>query len=281
MESLHVKDVRNNENRYGSIVPSSISGSKTYWNARKLDLLALVRDLGKPELFVTLTQNDNWFELQQACGELSREDLDILNNPIMQPAIGGKSVVQYPVETVVAFYKRLDMFIRSCIHNKKGPFGEVIDYWFRIEYQNRGALHCHMLLWICEDTIPEDVVIAEMPRYSGKDIEVKHQTFLAREYVKTFQMHTCIIGSCRKDKFAKCNYGFPYSIQLSDEMNESKMGYKYMRNSEEDKNVVPYNLYALMLWNGHINVQKVTPNGIEAYLCKYVSKPENRLISRT
>ncbi len=277
MASIQVKDVREHENKYGSVVPSSITGSKTYWNARKLDLLALVRDLGKPALFVTLTQNDNWLELQQACGEISVEELEILDQPIMQPAIGGKSVVNFPVETVVAFFKRLDMFMKSCIHNKNGPFGEVMDFWYRIEYQNRGALHCHMLLWICEETIPENIVMAEMPRYSGSNTLKKSQTFQAREYVKTFQMHTCNLKGCRKDINSRCKYGFPYDIQLSDEINESKMGFKYMRRCDEDKNVVPYNIYALMCWNGHINVQKVTSNGIEAYLCKYVSKPERSI----
>lgn len=53
--------------------------------------------------------------------------------------------------------------------------------------------------------------------------------------------------------------------------------YTYMRRCDEDQNVVPYNVYALMCWNGHINVQKVTANGIEAYLCKYVSKPEKSI----
>ena len=111
-------------------------------------------------------------------------------------------------------------------------------------------------------SIPEDVVMAEMPRYSGTNVNVQNQTAQAREYVKAFQIHTCVVGKCKNDFKAKCKYRFPYEIQLAEEVNQSKMGYTYMRHSDEDKNVVPYNLYALMCWNGHINVQKVTSNGI-------------------
>lgn len=79
--SLQVKDVT--ENKYGSVVPSSIPGSKTYWRARCFDLLAMVRDLGKPDLFITLTQNDNWLELQEACGMISDRELELLSKLFM------------------------------------------------------------------------------------------------------------------------------------------------------------------------------------------------------
>ena len=39
-------------------------------------------------------------------------------------------------------------------------------------------------------------------------------------------------------------------------------------------NVVPYNLYILLAWGGHVNVQKITRSGLERYLVKYISKVE-------
>jgi hypothetical protein len=42
----------------------------------------------------------------------------------------------------------------------------------------------------------------------------------------------------------------------------------------EDCKIVPYNLELLILWEAHLNVQKVTENGWEQYLAKYVAKAE-------
>ncbi|RNA01445.1 ATP-dependent DNA helicase pif1 [Brachionus plicatilis] len=45
--------------------------------------------------------------------------------------------------------------------NSKGIFGDVTTYWFRIECQNRGALHAHMLFWIKD--LKRDLIRADLP----------------------------------------------------------------------------------------------------------------------
>ena len=45
--------------KLGQIVPAQITGSRSYWSGKLLDLLAMSRKLGKPRFFITLTQNDN------------------------------------------------------------------------------------------------------------------------------------------------------------------------------------------------------------------------------
>ena len=52
--------------RYGTYVPSKLVGSRSYWASRHLDLTAMSRELGKGDLFITLTMNDNWADLQAA-----------------------------------------------------------------------------------------------------------------------------------------------------------------------------------------------------------------------
>ena len=48
----------------------------------------------------------------------------------------------------------------------------------------------------------------------------------------------------------------------------------YKRTKEEDRHVVPYNPYALLLWDAHICVMKITSNGLDRYLVKYIAKEE-------
>ncbi len=44
--------------------------------------------------------------------------------------------------------------------------GKVLDFWWRREYQKRGAIHIHMVVWFDPQTVPSDAVCAEMPRAS-------------------------------------------------------------------------------------------------------------------
>ena len=48
-----------------------------------------------------------------------------------------------------------------------GPFGIVEDYVWKKEYQKRGAVRWHMLLWCKPGTIPQDCIMAELPLSSN------------------------------------------------------------------------------------------------------------------
>ena len=46
--------------KYGCHIPRSITGSKSYWKGKYLDLLAIIASIGFPTLFLTFTANDSW-----------------------------------------------------------------------------------------------------------------------------------------------------------------------------------------------------------------------------
>ena len=73
---------------------------------------------------------------------------------------------------------------------KKFVFVEVQNWWYRVESQNKEALHIHVTLWIKEGTIPDNVIVAELPR--GDDEENQH----LRELVQKFQVHICRPNRC-------------------------------------------------------------------------------------
>ena len=52
--------------RYATYVPSKLVGTRSFQASRHLDLKAMSRELGKADLFITLTMNDNWADLQAA-----------------------------------------------------------------------------------------------------------------------------------------------------------------------------------------------------------------------
>ena len=85
------------------------------------DLTAFCESRGMPDFFVTLTANDSWPELKWF--------------------LNGVPSHFRPVESTV-------IFIHCCGGKEVFFFGIVCDHWQRIEFQNRAALHIHILIWV-------------------------------------------------------------------------------------------------------------------------------------
>lgn len=98
--------------RYGTIVPNTIPGCKSYWTSRLLDLMAMSKELGLPTLFVTLTQYDGWPELQRN----NNKGIGLKSSPIeIESLIShiyslSKHCTNNSVETCIAFNKRFEQF---------------------------------------------------------------------------------------------------------------------------------------------------------------------------
>ena len=239
---------------YGNVVNATVIGSKAYWEKNLLDLVARVSKFGSGDIFFTLTFNEDWEPLK-----------DILSQ------YDNKASVLHPVEPAVYFYERFHA-VKSILLGKDSVFGEVEHYWYRTKAQNRGALHFHGILWLKENTLVKDSIVAELPR--GDDPETQK----LRKMVKKYQTHNCLPNRCFRTwkgvATNQCKYGFPYPLRDDDGLDSSGNKIEYKRTSSEDSRIVPYNPYLLMAWDGHLNVQRITTTGLERYLVKYVSKVE-------
>ena len=148
-------------------------------------------------------------------------------------------------------------------------------YAFTVLFFRRGAIHVHMLIWVQENSLPKDTVVAEFPRCSSDDPyynDVQH----LRTLVQALQIHKCYPERCHricKGKYIKrCKYGFPFHLQDRVDQDKNNLRYQYVRRCAEDQLVVPHNRQLLLLWLGHVNVQLVTDVHMERYLAKYVAK---------
>ena len=73
----------------------------------------------------------------------------------------------------------------------------------------------------------------------------------------------------------KCKFCFPFKINLKENYDdEENLRISYVRREKEDAYVVPYNLRILLLWEAHMNIQKISEIGWMAYVCKYITKGE-------
>jgi hypothetical protein len=53
-----------------------------------------------------------------------------------------------PVLAARISHSRITALFKTIIQGAARPFGQVIDFWYRIEFQARGTPHAHILLWL-------------------------------------------------------------------------------------------------------------------------------------
>jgi hypothetical protein len=191
---------------------------------------------------------------------------------------------------VITFIKRFREFMTQFIKKRNDVFGTVTDWWWRMEYQKRGGIHIHMVIWCDPVEKPkENKISAEMPRFKSPDNgSLPHPCNEQwRNAVKSTQIHRCRDNRCFKGprgrKLTKCKYGFPFQLNDEEKLDQSGVRYNYIRRDHEDRDVSPYILELLLFWGGHVNVQRVTQHGWQMYLAKYIAKsetPENIQISK-
>ena len=108
---------------YGTYVPSKLVGTRSYWASQHLDLTAMSRELGKADLFITLTMNDNWADLQAAVQKGCRAEA-VWPGECPKNTGPNKPIQDgYDMEACVAFHKRVEIFKREFLAiGKNVPF---------------------------------------------------------------------------------------------------------------------------------------------------------------
>ncbi len=108
-----------------------------------MDLIQIIETHGLPQLFITVTANDTWPEI-----------VDILKK------YPNKASIFHPVDVSEFFFKRLQLIMQLF---KNGLLGELENFWYRIELQNRGSLHAHIILWLKDKNYKKDFITARLP----------------------------------------------------------------------------------------------------------------------
>ena len=130
----------------------SIPNSAWYWSQRKNDLFAMIRMLGKPTIFLTMSANEiGWPELLRTLHRL-KYNIDISDYDISNLHFIDKStLINEDAVTCAIYFNKLVNVIMAISQSKKhSPFKQfrVEHYFKRIEFQHRGSPHAHILLWV-------------------------------------------------------------------------------------------------------------------------------------
>jgi hypothetical protein len=130
------------------ILPSSFTAGSRYMRGLFQDSMAIVRHMGQPDLFITMTANPNWPEISAA----------------IPPHADDKARADIVSRVFALKVKHLEHLLR-----KRRIFGEIVAHVGTTEFQKRGLPHVHYLFFLAPQhklRTPEQVdslISAEIP----------------------------------------------------------------------------------------------------------------------
>ena len=124
----------------------NIRGSPPYYQHTFYDLLAMIRQLGTPTWFFTLSAADlKWPDT------IARQyGVHYTDEQVVALSFEEKSnwLKRNPVTAARHFHYRLNVFFQDFFKSTAKPLGEIADYAIRIEFQARGSPHAHCVIWV-------------------------------------------------------------------------------------------------------------------------------------
>src|SRR5487761_412025 len=256
-------DIDLNELGKRFILPSSFSGSTRNMQQHCQDALAINRYFGGGDLFITMTANPAWPEIESAL-------------------LPGQRASDRPDLEVQVFYAKLQSLIKDI---KKGVLGEIAAYLYTIEFQKRGLPHAHIIVFLkprAKLRTPGDIdslMSSEFPTNNDELLEL----------IKKFMVHTpCGTqnpqASCMVN--GTCSKSFPKPFRAETSVTEdsyartrhSNTGQTFQIQGREVNNqwVVCHSPYLIWKYRCHINVESIASVKAVKYIYQYVYKGHDR-----
>ena len=125
-----------------------IPGSPPYWQKFMYEVVAMVKQLGIPTWFMTLSCADlRWPELFQIIARTKGNNMTDQEVDALSYHERCSMVNLNPVIVAKHFQYRVETFFRDVLLTNANPVGKTVYYALRIEFQMRGSPHLHALIW--------------------------------------------------------------------------------------------------------------------------------------
>ena len=128
-------------------------GTSMYYEDAKKNVIAVLRQKGSPSLFVTLSCAEySWHGLLREIMEtvkgrkVTEDEIENLTTPERNRLIS-ENVIQSTLHFQKRIEKELNLMTYEKFFDDDCPYS-VKSYFYRVEFQQRGAPHIHCLLWL-------------------------------------------------------------------------------------------------------------------------------------
>ncbi|XP_062614811.1 uncharacterized protein LOC134276593 [Saccostrea cucullata] len=191
----------------GFFVFRQLRNSPAYLETRKKDVFAMIRQLGLPTWFMSLSAADTrWNDLIRALGVLNDgkeyTDEEINNMTWFEKS---KLVQKDPITCSRYFDHRFRLFMNSVLRSDHHPIGVVKDFFYRTEFQQRGSPHIHMIVWIENAPKYHENNEQEIVNYVDNYLKCEKNE---EDGLSDLQVHKHS-QTCKKRGKAVCRFGFP------------------------------------------------------------------------
>ena len=193
----------------GYYIFRQLRNSTAYLETRKKDIFAMIRQLSLPTWFMSLSAADTrWTDLLKMLAKLndgiyySEKELENLS---WQEKT--KLVQKDPVTCSRYFDHRVQEFLNTVLKSSCEPIGKLLDYFYRVEFQQRGSPHIHMLVWIENAPTLETNSEREIVQFVDKYLTCNTDNEKTANLVG-LQSHKPS-RTCRKKGKPICRFGFP------------------------------------------------------------------------
>ena len=190
---------------------NTVRGSPPYFQAVAKDLFAMIRQLGPATFFTSFSAAETrWKHLLKILGKIV-DGVDYNDENIENLTWAEKCrLIQSDPATCARHFDRQVQLLFKFLKDDVEPLGPLVDYFYRVEFQQRGSPHIHCLLWIKHspkiDNDVEDVI-----EFIDKYISCSKPTMESNEEMSALvanQMHRHS-HTCRKGRKFQCRFGFP------------------------------------------------------------------------
>lgn len=192
----------------------NVTGSPGYWAARKKNLNAMIKQRGKPVLFLTVTTSENTNpELLQCLDKLcNKRNLSKKEAYELDKSEKTKLIQNDPITCARKFHHNTGKLM-NMLRKEGGIFDEyyVVDSYERTEYQSRGSPHKHILLWLSNNPpeydpdSPDSIqrCVEFIDRFITCRYDPNNPLMIYQHYKHT---HTCYKNSNSKKR---CRFNYP------------------------------------------------------------------------
>ena len=212
----------------------TVRGTPQFWAKMTYEVLAMLKQLGVPTFFITLSADDyHWPEIIQTIAH--QYGHSYTDEEVSSMTWGEKSkwLRTNPVTAVRAFMHRHSK-IHEFIMGKSHPIGVVKEFVHKVEFQARGSPHIHSLYWIENAPVLGKDSDEQVSTFIGKHISarVPDTNSPLHELVTTRQHHSCS-NYCRR-KGGSCRFGYEkppsYTTFLSEPPEDERAKYVIERS---------------------------------------------------